>query len=318
MQLTTKSGEPIEVFTLSSQDLSVRVSNIGARLLSFVCNGTDWLYGPKTPQELLEDTCYCGAICGRVANRIAGGSFVLDGRTYTLAVNNGPNHLHGGIIGFSDRAWTVEEVTESRLVLSLVSPDGEEGYPGTVTVKAVYTLEERTLTLEMTATTDAPTLLNLTNHAYWNLNGTGTMDDHMLQVYASAYTPMVANIPTGVIAPVAGTLYDLTSPACLGERNAPEAIAGQGELVLPIIIEVILHIECDLRFRLQHQPDSKSGDVLHVRRGDADLACLHHPLHLFAIIAGHGDDLLEVMVDGIQLTSTGAECISMEVVLLMP
>ena len=285
MQLTTKSGEPIEVFTLSSQDLSVRVSNIGARLLSFVCNGTDWLYGPKTPQELLEDTCYCGAICGRVANRIAGGSFVLDGRTYTLAVNNGPNHLHGGLIGFSDRAWTVEEATESRLVLSLVSPDGEEGYPGTVTVKAVYTLEERTLTLEMTATTDAPTLLNLTNHAYWNLNGTGTMDDHMLQVYASAYTPMVANIPTGVIAPVAGTLYDLTSPACLGERNAPEAIAGgyDDNYVLPAtpgmkVATVLTNGENTLSMST-NAPGVQvyTGDYLPLKRGGVALEAQNYP-----------------------------------------
>lgn len=226
MQPTTESCENQGVYTLRSEALSVRISPIGARLLSFEYRGTDWLYGPKTPQQIQEDTCYCGAVCGRVANRIAGGCFELDGRVYKLAVNNGPNHLHGGLAGFSDRLWTVEEASDSRLVLSLVSPDGEEGYPGTVTAKAEYSLCGSTLSLTLTAQTDAPTLLNLTNHAYWNLNGTGTMDDHMLQVNASAYTPMVANIPTGSIVPVDGTLYDLTSPACLGERNAPDAIAG--------------------------------------------------------------------------------------------
>ena len=285
MQLTTQSGEPVEMFTLCSQELSVRVSNIGARLLSFVCNGKDWLYGPKTPQELLEDTCYCGAICGRVANRIAGGSFELDGRTYTLAVNNGPNHLHGGLVGFSDRAWTVEEATDSRLVLSLVSPDGEEGYPGTVSVKAVYTLVGRTLTLEMTATTDAPTLLNLTNHAYWNLNAAGTMDDHLLQVNASAYTPMVANIPTGVIAPVAGTLYDLTSPACLGERNAPDAIAGgyDDNYVLPTTpgmkVAAVLTNGQETLSMSTNAPGVQvyTGDYLPLKRGGVALEAQNFP-----------------------------------------
>ena len=145
---------------------------------------------------------------------------------YQLAVNNGPNHLHGGLTGFSDMPWTVEESTDSRLVLSLISPDGQENYPGTVTVRATYTVEGRRLNLLMEATTDAPTLLNLTNHAYWNLTGSGTVDTHCLQVCASAYTPMVANIPTGNIVSVEGSLYDLRRPACLGERNAPEAIAG--------------------------------------------------------------------------------------------
>lgn len=214
------------IYTLKTPEISVQITNFGARVLSFEYQGTDCLFGPKTLEDLPADTCYCGSICGRVANRIAGGSFVLDGKEYSLAVNNGPNHLHGGLKGFSDMPWSVEEATDSRLVLTLVSPDGQENYPGAVTVRAIYTVEGRRLTLEMEATTDAPTLVNLTNHAYWNLNGTGTVDTHCLQVNATAYTPMVANIPTGVIAPVAGTLYDLQRPACLGERNAADAIAG--------------------------------------------------------------------------------------------
>ena len=146
--------------------------------------------------------------------------------SYQLAVNNGPNHLHGGLKGFSDMPWVVEEATETRLVLSLISPDGQENYPGTVTVRATYSVEGRRLTLQMEAATDAPTLLNLTNHAYWNLTGSGTVDAHCLQVCAASYTPMVANIPTGNIVTVEGSLYDLRRPACLGERNAPETIAG--------------------------------------------------------------------------------------------
>lgn len=223
---TTSQGEDLEVFSLLSSALEVRITNYGARVLSVIHQGVDVLYGPKTPEELMADTCYCGAICGRVANRIAGGVFELGGKEYRLATNNGPNHLHGGMQGFSDKVWAVESATDTQVVFSLCSPDGEEGYPGTVCVKAIYELAGDTLCLRMEAQTDAPTLLNLTNHAYWNLNGCGTMDDHLLQVCATAYTPMVANIPTGVVMPVAGTLYDLTTPACLGDRNAEGAISG--------------------------------------------------------------------------------------------
>ena len=214
------------IYTLTTPELTVRISNYGARILSCVYQETECLYGPRTVEDIAADTCYCGSICGRVANRIAGGSFELGGKTYELAVNNGPNHLHGGLKGFSDMPWTVEESSDTRLVLSLISPDGQENYPGTVTVRATYTVEGRRLSLQMEAGTDALTLLNLTNHAYWNLSGSGTVDTHCLQVNASAYTPMVANIPTGSIAPVEGSLYDLRRPACLGERNAPDAIAG--------------------------------------------------------------------------------------------
>ena len=137
MQSTTsEQGGPATVYTLTSSELTVRVADIGARLLSFEYGGVDLVHGPHTPDELAADTCYCGSICGRVANRIAGGSFELDGTTYELAVNNGPNHLHGGLKGFSDMPWTVKEATDARLVLSLVSPDGDENYPGTVTVRA--------------------------------------------------------------------------------------------------------------------------------------------------------------------------------------
>ncbi|MDO5449306.1 MAG: aldose epimerase family protein [Akkermansia sp.] len=223
---TTKDGEAVNLYTLHTPELEVGITNFGARVLSFRYAEVDCLFGPKDWAELQADTCYCGSICGRVANRIAGGRFELDGREYVLAANNGPNHLHGGNTGYSDRAWTVEEADDTHLVLSLVSPDGEEGYPGTVNVRATYTVEGRCLRLLMQAETDAPTLLNLTNHAYWNLSGTGLVDDHCLKVEAAEYTPMVANIPTGVVAPVEGTLYDLRSLARLGERNAADAIPG--------------------------------------------------------------------------------------------
>lgn len=282
---TTTSGEPILEFVLKSEALSVRVTNIGARVLSFVYSGTELLYGPKTEDELLADTCYCGAICGRVANRIAGGRFELDGKVYELAVNNGPNHLHGGDIGFSDKAWSVEEVSDTHVALALTSPDGEEGYPGEVKVRVVYTLCGKELSLTMTAETQAPTLLNLTNHAYWNLNGCGTMDNHLLQVNASAYTPMVANIPTGSIVPVKGTLYDLQAPACLGERNAPEAISGgyDDNYVLPTtpgVKEAAVLTNGKLTLRLATDAPGLqvyTGDYLPLKRGGVALEAQNYP-----------------------------------------
>lgn len=215
-----------EIYTLRTPELTVELTNYGARLLRFEYGGCNCLYGPTDKVGAEADGCYCGSICGRVANRIAGGRFELDGVSYALSVNNGPNHLHGGIEGFDRKLWRVEEADETHVMLSLISADGEENYPGEVSVRLVYRVEGRRLTLEMEATTDAPTLLNLTNHAYWNLNGSGTVDSHLLQVHASAYTPMIANIPTGSIVPVEGTLYDLRRPALLGERNAEGAVSG--------------------------------------------------------------------------------------------
>ena len=273
------------IYTLTTPELTVRITNFGARVLSCIYQEVDCLYGPKTLEELAEDTCYCGSICGRVANRIAGGSFELDGAIYELAVNNGPNHLHGGLKGFSDMPWTVEESAATRLVMSLVSPDGDENYPGTVTVRAIYTVEGRRLTLEMEGSTDAPTLLNLTNHAYWNLTGSGTVDTHCLQVNATAYTPMVANIPTGHIAPVEGTLYDLRRPASLGERNAPDAISGgyDDNYVLPAtpgvkLAAVLTNGRRTLRV-LTDAPGMQvyTGDYLPLKRGGVALEAQNYP-----------------------------------------
>lgn len=277
--------QEMQFFTLSTPDMSVRLTNFGARLVSFSYQGTDCLYGPKTAQELREDTCYCGSICGRVANRIAGGRFELDGAGYELAVNNGPNHLHGGLSGFSDKLWTVEHVSDTRVEMSYVSPDGEENYPGTVTVHAVYSVEGRSLKLELRAETDAPTLLNLTNHAYWNLSGQGTIDRHLLQVSASAYTPMVANIPTGRIEPVGGSLYDLRTPALLGQRNAADTIPGgyDDNYVLPAHAGVKLAALLTNGIRtlrvLTDAPGIQvyTGDYLPLKRGGVALEAQNYP-----------------------------------------
>lgn len=170
---------------------------------------------------------YLGATIGRYANRIAGGRFVLDDHAYQLALNNGPNSLHGGSVGFGQRLWTIDAVRAeggvASVTLSRVSPDGEEGYPGNLTVRVTYSLAENNeLTMSYLATTDRPTVINLTNHALFNLagasSGRGALES-TLQIEADAYTPIDATlIPTGPLTPVAGSDFDFRSPVILGSR----------------------------------------------------------------------------------------------------
>lgn len=161
---------------------------------------------------------YQGATIGRHANRIAGGRLNLGGRFHQLVRNEGPNHLHGGAIGFDQYVWNAEvESEDCSVAFRLVSPDGDEGYPGEVTAVARYALDAEGLTMTYEATTTAPTVLNLTNHAYWNLAGGGTIDEHDLSVNASWYLPVDATaIPRGGPAATTGTRFDLTSRRSLG------------------------------------------------------------------------------------------------------
>ncbi len=236
-------GEPVERFILSnaSGELVISVLTLGGIIESIDVLDRDGgqvnvALGLSTVEEYATVSPFFGAIIGRYGNRIAKGTFELEGQTYTLPINNDPNSLHGGERGFDKRVWTATNVTDSSIELHYTSPDGEEGYPGTLDVTVTYTLtDDNAIQIDYRATTDAPTVVNLTNHTYFNLSGegTGTIYDHVVQLNCSHYTPVDDTlIPTGEIAPVAATPFDFTGGKPIGQdiRNmAYEQIAfGRG------------------------------------------------------------------------------------------
>ena len=177
--------------------------------------------GFDTVEEYRDNPQYLGAIVGRCANRITNARFTLDGKTYQLAANIGPNHLHGGRKGFDQRVWRATHGAAT-LELRYTSPDGEEGYPGNLDVRVTYTLtDENELIVDYFATTDKATPINLTQHSYFNLAGAGDILGHVLQIDADAITPVdQSRIPTGEIMPVAGSDFDFRSPTPIGARRA--------------------------------------------------------------------------------------------------
>ena len=215
---TNQNGCVLELIDYGAIVLQLRVPDRQGRIAN-VNLGFESLDG------YLQRHPYFGATVGRFCNRIAGGQFSLDGKTYTLAKNNGPNHLHGGVAGFDKQLWKAEPVKTSDAVgvrFSRQSPDGEEGYPGCVDVSVLYTLNNRNeLLVDFTATTDQPTPLNLTNHNYWNLAGAGngSILDHELEIAADQYVATNDQlIPTGKLNAVANTPLDFRMPHRLGER----------------------------------------------------------------------------------------------------
>ena len=231
----TYSRQPVQIYTLRSDTgIEARITNYGGTLVSLkvpdknghpddIVMGFDKLDDYLTPAYLTAKP-YFGALIGRYANRIAKGRFTLDGKTAQLSINDGPNTLHGGTRGFDQRVWEAHEGggATPTLNLSYESADGEEGFPGKVSVKAVYTLEGSTLKLDFTATTDKPTVINLTNHSYFNLKGAGNGDilDHEVQLQADRYTPIDAEsipLPGGPVK-VAGTPFDFRRPTKIGAR----------------------------------------------------------------------------------------------------
>ena len=203
-------------------------TNYGGRVTSLFVPGkngvmTDVVVGFDNIQDYVNATePYFGATIGRYGNRIAKGKFTLDNKQYTLAINIPPNHLHGGTKGFHYVVWNANQLNDSTLELRYTSPDGEEGYPGKLDVKVTYALTgDNALTMNYEATTDKKTVVNLTNHAFFNLNGegSGTINDHLLLVNAEHYTPVDSTlIPTGQLEPVAGTPLDFRQPVTIGSR----------------------------------------------------------------------------------------------------
>ena len=223
----TPDGAAVELHTLRAGALSCNVLTYGGTLQSLRVpdrdgKPVDVLLGFDSLEPYLTHDKFLGALVGRYANRIGAARFTLNGKAYPLAANdNGVNHLHGGLDGFNRRVWTVESASENRLLLSLFSPDGDQGYPGNLTVQVTYTLTAEGLTIDYRAESGRDTVCNLTNHAYFNLSGhdSGPVLDQTIQIPADRYTPTdPLSIPTGEIAPVEGTPMDLRTPAPIGAR----------------------------------------------------------------------------------------------------
>jgi len=224
-------GTKVEAVTLTNgAGISAKIMTLGATLQSLMVpdrsgHKDDVVLGYDSAQEYLSHPDYFGASVGRYANRIAKAKFSLDGKSYALPVNDGPNTLHGGPMGFDKRMWKIDSVSsgpQAQVVFSYVSADGEEGFPGELKVTATYSLNEQNeLKLEYRATTSKPTVLNLTNHSYFNLSGNDARDvmGDTVTLHAERFTPVDATlIPTGERRPVAGTVFDFRTPHRVGDR----------------------------------------------------------------------------------------------------
>lgn len=224
----TIDAKKTDLYYLKNKNgMQAAITNWGGRLVSLVVPDKD---GKMTDVVIGFDSLatyqvagdFYGATIGRYGNRIGKGHFILEGKAYNLSINNGQNTLHGGKNGFDGKIWDAKKLDDHSLQIDYVSKDGEEGFPGTLTVKVVYSLQDdNSLKITYEATTDKPTVVNLTNHAYWNLNGcgSGTILDHILQIDADAYTPIDTTlIPTGKIVPLTGTPFDFRQATAIGAR----------------------------------------------------------------------------------------------------
>lgn len=230
----TRDGEAVTAFILKNiNGVKVKVMTCGATIVSIetpdkqgdmadIALGFDDVAGYQS-----DDNPYFGATCGRYANRIGEGRFTLDDHTYSLATNDGDNSLHGGLVGFDKKVWDAE-IVDDVLKMSLVSPDGDEGYPGTLNVEVRFSLsDENELAIVYKANTDKTTVINLTNHSYFNLAGSGTVLNHLAQINADRYTAVSDDaIPTGELPAVAGTEMDLRTPTPIGKSI--ETVQGLG------------------------------------------------------------------------------------------
>ena len=232
---TTLNGKNVSLYTIRGGDLTMQVTNYGARVVTLWAPDREGKYedvvlGYENIDRYINNTGerFLGAVVGRYANRIAGGTFTLDGKTYTLPQNdNGPT-LHGGMNGLDRVVWNVDSVAADRLVLSYLAADGEDGFPGNLSITMTYTLTpENEFEITYRATTDKPTVVNISHHSFFNLKGegNGTITDNLLTINGSAITPVDSVlIPTGEIMPVEGTPFDFRSARTIGERIDQENI----------------------------------------------------------------------------------------------
>ena len=229
---TTIDGKPVSLYTLGNANgVVLQLTNYGCRMLSLWVpdkdgNFRDVIWGYESIEATLAGDVNSGPVVGRYGNRIAAGRFMLDGAGYQVPVNNGPNALHGGTKGWASQVWDAAGFTDAAgnpaVKMTLVSPDGDMGFPGTVTVDVTYTLTaQNEVILDYSATTDAPTVINPTSHAYFNLHGTAShsSNSHLMTIYADAFTPTDEGlIPTGEIRLVEGTPLDFRTPTVIGDR----------------------------------------------------------------------------------------------------
>ena len=246
----TSEGTPVDIYSVSDGKIELRVMTYGAIIVSLRApdrNGKldDVVLGCDSVEKYEAQTAHFGGIVGRYANRIAHGSFQLDGHTYSIPKNDGDNSLHGGTRGFDKVVWTGKQISDG-VELTYVSKDGDQGFPGTLTTTVRYILNESALRIEYSAVTDKDTVVNLTNHSYFNLKGQGNGDilGHVLKIDASRMTPVDATlIPTGELKSVEGTPLDFRAPHSIGERiNADDA-------------QLRLGRGYDHNFVLDHAPD---------------------------------------------------------------
>lgn len=222
------NGKPVSLYNLENKNgLMVQITNYGGRIAALWVpdrdgNFDDIITGYDSINGFINNTNYFNGIIGRYGNRIAKGKFILNNKEYSLAINNAPNSLHGGTIGFDHVVWNVEKSVKDSLILTYLSVDGEEGYPGNLAVKVIYSLNDKNeFKIDYFAEADAPTVVNLTNHAYFNLAGHDIADilEHTLMINADRYTPVDSTlIPTGEIVVVAETPFDFTTPTPIGDR----------------------------------------------------------------------------------------------------
>jgi aldose 1-epimerase len=276
---TLPDGTPVEAVTLTAANgVSARIMTLGATLQALIAPDrsgrvADVTLGYDDARSYVEHPNYWGQTIGRYANRIGGGRFTLDGKIYQLPLNDKTNSLHGGTVGFDKRNWQIVDVSDkggvAKVALRLVSPAGDQGYPGNLTVTTTYTLDDKgSLTIDMDASTDAPTIVNLTNHALFNLAGEGAPGGalgHRMTVAAHRYTPVdAALIPTGELRNVAGTPFDFTSGRIIDEvvrdGRDPQIVIGRG-VDHNFVLDAGKTAEPKLAVRLE---DPGSGRVLEV------------------------------------------------------